>query len=322
MKTGDTGPDRGAVAPVLLLLGSERWLRRQAVQRLKARCTLSGFEETDFVRFPEPPASPQGILEAIGVLPFGSAYRLVVVEGFDELSEKMVPWLAGYLARPNPRTCLALCAERLERGSSFLSELQRTGALKILPCEPLKAIALKGWMRDQAKALGKGIEPEAADLLATRLGSELGPLEQALESLGLLADSRPKITRSDVEALIAPSVRETAFDILDKAAAGRIEEALATLRQALLQGRLTVEQVMGALGWYYRMAWKSRTEGGSGSWINPCRQAALARLRRWPTSKLQQALEDLLQADTDLKLGHPAPDLLADRQILRLGANP
>lgn len=181
----------------------------------------------------------------------------------------------------------------------------------------MKGGSLKDWILDQAQRAGKKIEPEAAVLLMTRAGSNLQSLELAIESLTLFAGDSPRIARAHVEALMAPSMRETAFDILDTAASGRPEMALEQLRQALAQGHLTVEQLMGALGWYYRMVWKAKQREMFETW-SPTRRAALARLTRWPEGKLQKVFDKVLEADASLKLSHPAPELLADQLLLVL----
>lgn len=301
-------------------MGSETWLKDQAIRRLKEENVAQGFEEVDWVRFPELPAEISALFEAVSTYPLGPARRLVVVEGLDLLPPDLQARLGRYLKQPNNKGCLVVCLKRWEQDLNLLfPEHRRDGSLQIVFCRALKGSELKGWVKEQAGRLGKSITPEAIDLLITRLGNELVLLANALEALSLLAAEFPRITAAEVEALMAPSVRETAFDILDQAAAGRPELAVALLRQALGQGRLAVEQTMGALGWYYRMVWRSRTGFSSGSWLSSPRRAAMGRLKEWPLARLQQALEDLLKADADLKLGHPAPELLADQLLLTLG---
>ena len=308
MKIGDRP------APVLLFIGPEKWLKAQAIQNLTAQCIAPGFEPMDLVRFPEPPSESRLILEAARTPPFGSPVRLVVVDGIRSFSEASQPWLAEYCAHPNPKACVVLWAEDLEKGTTLPKSLQ------VVWCQPLKGRTLKEWILRQAQGVGVGLEPDAADLLIQRVGNELQTLALALESLSLLAGKGTRITRAHVEALIAPSPRETAFDILDTAASGRPAQSLGMLRQALAQGRLTVEHhFMGALGWYYRMAWKTKEIPVADSRVSPARVTALTRLARSSRLKLQRALEEVLRVDTALKRGSPAPELLADQLLLKLG---
>ncbi len=283
MKTGNPPP------PVVFLIGPERWLRRQWLQRIREQCLAPGWEETDAVVFQELPPDERTILEQVRTAPFGSPRRLVILDGFEEVNVKTPPWLPAYLSRPNPAACLVLCADRLEPG------LTPSPSAQIISCQPLKGKELADWIAAQGRALGKEIDPEGIQRMVDRIGAELTPLSLALEGLALLVGSRARISAADVEMLIAPSVKETCFDILDLAAAGRPDRAIEQLRQAIALGRLTVEQLMGALGWTVRERWRSH-----------------------PSPKLQRQLEEVLRADASIKLSHPAPELLADQLLFKL----
>ena len=310
MKTGS----QPQPPPVLFCIGTERWLREQAIRRLTETWIAPGFEEMDKVVFSEPPEDSRAVLEALRTLPFGSPLRLVVVQGLAEVGEGTFPWLAEILSHPPTKSCLLLCAERLDRNL--------TGRAQVLWCQPLKGRELESWVVQQAKTAGPGIEPEAAALLIRRVGNPLQSLSQAVESVSLLAGPSGRITKAHVEQLIVPSVRETAFELLDNVARGQLDLGLTQMKAAVQQGQLTVEQLMGALGWYYRFVWKSRQGEEGSSWISPGRQAALKRLSRWPLGKLQTAMEEVLEAEVALKLGHPAPELLADQLLLKLSEAP
>lgn len=319
MKTGNTPAQAAAL---FLCVGPERRLRSDAIRQLKDQFLAAGFEEMDGVFFSEPPEEAQPILEALRTSPFGSKRRLVVVDRLDSLEPEHLSWIEEYLKVPPPRASLVLCVDELDRSSQSFFAQQSAGLVEKIACQPLKGERLSSWLIQQAQAIGKKLTPDALGLLTARVGTNLESLDLALETLALLAGSTPQITLAHVEALIQPSIRETAFDILDSAAAGEPEKAMGLLRQALVQGTLSIEQFMGALGWYYRMAWKAKKAPGSAgfSWSSPARQTALKRLKCWPDSKLEKAFEDVLEADAGLKLSHPAPEALADQLLLCLGS--
>ena len=273
---------------MVLCIGPERWLRTQAVGELKRLCVAPGFEETDFVRFSGPDANPRYILEAARTAPFGSPRRLVVVDDWGELSAASASWLEEYLAGPNPRSCVAVCADS---GGWLPGGTQ----VRVIACQPLKGRAVEDWISQNCLKKGKRIEPAASAELVRRLGSGLQGLDLALESLVLMAGESLFVRLSDVEALIPPSLQQTAFEILDAASSGGTGRALLALREAMAQGRLGMDQFMGALGWYLRH-----------------------RLRRWPSLRFQRTLEDLLRTDARLKQGSPSPEWLADRLLLKL----
>lgn len=274
---------------VLFCLGTERWLRAEAVEDLKRRCIAAGFEETDFVRFSDPDTEPQAILGAVQTAPFGSPLRLVVVDGLEEITPDSAPWLNDYLTQPNPRSCVVLCADR---GGAAL---QRSAQVQILGCLPLKGPPLESWISERCRKKGKLIDARAVPELIRRIGSGLQGLDLALDSLVLKAGAAAGISQADVQALIPPSLHQTAFEILDLASAGRTGQAMQALREAMALGRMNMDQFFGALGWYLRH-----------------------RLQGWPASRFQAALEDLLRADTRIKQGHPSPEWLADQLLLKL----
>lgn len=252
-----------------------------------------GFEETDFVRYPEPPEEAEAVLGALRTPPFGSPRRFVVIDGIEELTAQTAPWLLSYLEQPSSTACALLCADRVEPG--FLPKKETL--IQIKDCRPLRGSVLEEWVAARAKEIGKTISRPSAALLIRRIGENLQGLALALESLGLLAGDSPRIGEAQVRAIIPPSVQETAFDILKTAADGRKAQAMESLRQATATGRLTLDQFFGAAGWYYRMAWKNR---------------------RIPRQTLEKSLEEVLQADVRFKQGHPDPEMLAERLLLDL----
>lgn len=286
MSTGD-------LPAVILCAGSERWLRARAVKEARRQCVAEGFEETDFVRYAEPPEEAEVVLGALRTPPFGSPRRLVVIDGIEELTSETAPWLLSYLDQPSPTACMLLCADRVAPG--FLPK--KGTLLQIKDCRPLKGIALEEWAAARAKEIGKTIDRPAAALLVRRIGENLQGLALALEELALLAGDSPRIGEAQVRAIIPPSVQETAFDILETAVAGRKAQAMESLRQATATGRLSLDQFFGAVGWYYRMAGKNR---------------------RIPRQTLEKSLKEVLQADVRFKQGHPDPEMLAERLLLDL----
>jgi len=276
--------------PLLVLcVGTERWLRAEAIQALKSRCIAAGFEETDFVRFSDPSVDPRAILEAARTAPFGSPLRLVLVDGLEELDSGSAPWLKEYLAGPNPKSCVVICADKLGKENEF-------GQIRLIRCSPLKGRPLEEWIARRSRQKGKQIEPRAVSELVRRIGSSLQALDLALDSLTLMAGDSPAIRWAEVEALIAPSLQQTAFEILDAAAAGQTGRAALALREAMALGRMNMDQFLGALGWYLRRYYR----------------------QRWPAARFQETLEDLLRTDVRVKQGHQSPEWLADRLLLKL----
>ena len=312
---------------VILCVGSEHWLRIRLLEQLKQNTLAAGFEETDFVRFGIS-APTQEILEGVSTLPFsagggsasggGIGRRLVVVGQWPEIGPKTVPWLAAYLEQPNRQACLVLCGDQFEgRQNQIPPVWNRPESVRVVFCRSPEP---RQWILQQAKELGKKIHPAAANLLVGRVGTSLSSLSLALEQLSLLVSPKEEITSADIQALIPPSLRESAFEILDSAGAGQTAQALEALHQGLALGQVPMDQFLGAFGWYVRMIWEAQRGRGFQYNPSPQRRQAMARLSQRSEQQLRQLLGEILEADLRLKLGHPTPEFLADRLLLRLGA--
>lgn len=303
---------------VLFCLGNERWLRAETVRELRKRCIAPGFEETDFIRF-SGPAELQAILEAAQTAPFGSPRRLVVVDGLEELTPTSAPWLKDYLARPNPKNCVVVCADKCDKEKEMLpADLQRSGQIQTVWCLPLKGQALEAWVTQRCRKKGKVLDSRAVTELVRRMGSSLQGLDLALDSLALMAGDAAGISVADVQMLIPPSVQQTAFEILDAAVAGETGRAALAMREAMALNRLNMDQFIGALGWYLRLGWKAARGTPAGAWMPQERREAVGKLQRWPAARFQGVLNDLLRADVRIKQGHPSPEWLADQLLLKL----
>ena len=322
MNTGDPRWGGDPVPPVVLCIGPERWLKDRAVRDLKRRCLSGGFEEADFLCLDGPASGARMIVDSVRTAPLGSPRRLVVAEGWEEIGPDSEPWVAKYLADPALKGCLVLCAERVGRSRSAPIPPQwRNGnpPPKTIWCLPLKGAALEEWIVRRAQEQESRLADGTTALLVRRVGTDLQGLDAALEMLRLFSDPAGPIRPSDVEELIPPSYRETAFDLLDLAGSGRLGPALQSLRRALADGTLQTEQFIGALSWYYRMAWNSRRGAGSEGWRSPQRRSALDRIGRWPQERMSGAMEEVLRAAMEIRRGHPSPGLLTDRLLIQMG---
>ncbi|MFM8981028.1 MAG: DNA polymerase III subunit delta, partial [Planctomycetia bacterium] len=135
------------------------------------------------------------------------------------------------------------------QGAIPLATLVKKGAL-VVDCRPLYD-APGPWDRGAAEhehelgrhlvrrarqAHGKALALQEAHALTRRVGSELGELEQALETLARHAGARASLSADDLEACFAGTREEAAWGLVEAVLDGRRAEALAQLESALAQG--------------------------------------------------------------------------------------
>lgn len=307
-------------------------MRRQVIEDLKRRYIASGCEEADFLSFLPPEGEPgswaewhRAVQEALATLPFGSKRRVVVVGPWKQVGPKQMPWLADYVKHPNPKSCLVVFLERFEGDESeeIPSDWKREKEVELKWC---RVPAPYAWVLERARAFGKKISPKAIQMILDRVGKDPHALALVVEQLALLGGKEEdEILPDHVQALFPASWHSVAFEIIDRAGAGELAHALEALHQGLHTRQIIADQFIGACGWYARMVWqrsanapdglpyRSRADFSS----SPLRRKALLRLSRRSPEKIQNLLDEILKADVALKTGHPAPELLADRLLIR-----
>lgn len=178
-----------------------------------------------------------------------------------------------------------------------------------------------------------------AHALAQRVGSELGDLEQALETLALHAAAKREIALADIEACFTARREDRSWDLVNAVLEGRRNEALERLEQALAhglsdaQGRAQTRPealfaiVNGALfsGWRKILAGAEGLARGDdpaaivrAAGLPPFRaDEHLARCRRDPVD-WQRRHAAFLEAERGVKGGGVPPEAALERLVIAL----
>ncbi len=86
---------------------------------------------------------------------------------------------------------------------------------KVLSYAAPKPRDLPRWLAAEAARRGFELEPEAAQLLAERLGDGTARLASELDRLALWADPGAAVTREDLESMVADTSEEVAWALSD-----------------------------------------------------------------------------------------------------------
>lgn len=305
----------GNLAPVYFFYGEEDFLQERLERELIAQVLPPEAQAFDLDRFYGPEVDGERVIAACRSVPVLGSRRVVVVRQMHRLPKARM--LSAYLEQPAPHTVLLL---RYEGTPNFTQppycRLQETAV--VLEFRPLYEQQLYGWVREEVRARGRDIAPEAAMLLVGYVGSSLRALDQEIEKLCLYVDGSSVITAEDIEQLVGHSREYTVFELqkaigqedFDRAyriVEHRLRNASAALGEALL--------MLNWLGRYLLNLWKlhelrrmeaSQEEMSRQTGINRYFiKAYLEDLRRYPPERLASAFLALEEADRALKSGHP-----------------
>ena len=160
-----------------------------------------------------------------------------------------------------------------------------------------------------AKTLGLQFEKGAAEDLAERVAADLMRLKTEIEKLADYLGDRKKITREDVNVMVASEKTTNVWALADLLASRQGQKSLEFLDRLLRDGEAPLE-MLGALTWMYRkLIEASEIRGAMNGWqaartlgMRP-EQADIALRAARKTSKTQllTGLRALEKADDRLK---------------------
>lgn len=315
---------------VYLIVGEEEWLAEAALRKLLD--DLLPLEERDLnldvLDADETPV--QEIVTRCETLPFFGSRRAVVVRRAEDLHAADQDALAAYLERGAPPSLLIIVAEKLDRRRHLFTVLQRTA--RIIPCDPLDAGALPGWIRARADEAGKTISAEAAQTLVVLVGGALRELASEIEKLVSYVGARRNITGEDVRAVASHIAEATVFELMDALGHRRADQALRLLQTVLAEEAPV--KVLFMLGDQIRMLLKTKAllerYAGPGRRLpqDAIREALGTRAFLFGRYKAQvdafgrldasRVLGLLLETDTEIKTGLKPPRLALETLIVGL----
>lgn len=288
----------GKFLPVYVVVGEERFLRRQFVDALKAAVTQGGVAGLNEDEWTATEVDAAKVVAVAKTMPMLSPRRYVCVTEVERWEGKKddsaAALLERYLDAPAPSTVLVLCADKLNAKNKLVISGKKLGGL--VSCEPLSKRDLPGWLNDAAKARGCRIDQGATDLIVEVVGSDLSVLGDLVERLCLFLGGKGLITEETVGTLV-PVVRpSTVWELVEAVAERNISRALDSL------SKIYDPQDRG-LGIVSVLLWSTRQlvgfEAARSSGAAPADAAKAANLPPFRISKVENQLRRLSRAELE-----------------------
>jgi DNA polymerase-3 subunit delta len=234
-KAGQFPPD--PLPTVILLVGTDDGLKREALARLRSAALDESFADFDQETIDlslgsaaEDASDPvTRISEACGAVPFSSPRRVVNVVSVQKLAKERQDALALLLPRLPSLTLLLLTADASEmeagkpKGKQIELGLRKAAAKSgaVLVCDAPEGADLRGRAAALLGAAGKAFDPPVIDMLlaASSLSGQNSADVNALthEAAKLIAysGSNERITKADAAAILPVGTDENIFRLLD-----------------------------------------------------------------------------------------------------------
>jgi DNA polymerase III subunit delta len=249
---------KGEIAPAYLIAGTDAAKIDAALARLRSRAQADAAGGALEVFAPPPGSSagpdPAALLAAVPTLSLTADRRYLVADGVERWTAKHAAPIAEALATLPPDVTVVLVAReqppRLRAPKALADAVEAAGG-RVLSYAAPKPRDLPRWLVDEAGRRGFELEVDAARLLVERLGEGTVRLAGELDRLAIWAEPGGRVTRRDLEAMVADTSEEVAWALSD----GIVERDPA---KALAATERLAEQGEGVTGLIYQAAKRLR----------------------------------------------------------------
>jgi DNA polymerase-3 subunit delta len=315
----------GRWVPVVVLVGSERFLADRAAKLLKKAVVGDGPSGFNDDVFQGAQVSAQRVIGAARTLPMMAQARYVLIRDAEAIPAAELEKLGAYVAEPSPSTCLVMVAEKLDGRSKLAKAAKSAGAW--IDVEPLKGAILERFIAGEAKRRGHSVDAAAGGALLDAIGNDLAALDDAIERLSLYVGKGGAIDAAAVEATVSRVRVDSIWTVVDAVAARRAPIALEAVG-SLLADREPPLKILAMVARQLRMVAKAKQALADG-----LRGAEMARAagalpfkardleaaaRKFDDAALRAAFRALAEADLALKGSKRPGDVVIEETILAL----
>lgn len=328
---------KGQFSPVYLFLGTESYLADSAKQTL-IQATLAEDERDLNFGIYDMEEVPVGVaLDDAESVPFFGDKRLVIMDRPNfftaEKSKQKIDhdlvWLENYLKNPPDFTILAFFApyEKLDERKKITKLLKKTAT--VIEVNTLSEKEVRHFLKDTIANEGYTMTPEAFELFIQLTDAKLSTAMSELPKLLLFSSETKQITKSAVNDLVAKSLEQNIFALVEYVLKRQTANALSLYQDLLLQKEDPIK-INAILMTQFRLLLqvkflekKGYQQGDSAGMlkVHPYRvKLAIQQARKFSEKVLISAFEGLVDAEYRLKTGQGDKEMQFELFVLQFAA--
>lgn len=316
---------RGEIGPLYYFHGDEPYLMERAAKRLVDRVVSADFRDFNLDVFYGNEVKGEEIATAAQTLPMFAERRLVLVKRAGDLNAAALDLLLPTVTDPPSSTCLVFLGEKVDQRKKFFQEVKKHGEL--VDCKRPYENQLGAFIREEARELGKRVEPAAVELLLYLVGNNLGELATQLAKVATFAGERETVTVADVKEIVSDTKVESVFDLANALGERNLVKAFRSLATILRDGEAPL-MLLAMIARHFRQLWRVRElvakqvgqqEIARQTGINPYfLKGIVDQSRNFSVAELRDVFEALYTADLALKGGEGGgkPALVMERLVM------
>ncbi|MEX2671661.1 MAG: DNA polymerase III subunit delta [Phycisphaeraceae bacterium] len=218
---------------VVVLHGTEAFLKTEYLRRLRAAIEQAGGSEVETIKFDGGGARGGGaelaeVLDELRSFGLMQQHKLVVVDEAEGFVQQHRAALERYAESPVESATLVL-RTGVWRPGNLDKRIKKIG--QIIKCEPASVADAQRWVVGRAsKVHGATIAPNVATMLVEHLGTDLNRLDSEIGKLALGSEGGT-ITAEQVEATAGRASEEKAWEIQQALLSGDAARAIEKLHE-------------------------------------------------------------------------------------------
>ena len=322
-------------APIYLLYGTEAFLINETKQLLLNHILDEEEKDFNFSAYDLEETPIDVALEDAETFPFLGERKVVFIHNpifltAEKSKEKVDHNLAkfeAYLKEPAPYTVMVISApyEKLDERKKITKELKKNAEL--VEAKKLNEHELKNWVKERAKSIGIEFESNAIDQLLALVGTNLFMIASEVDKLALYAAEQKRVDVHLVDKLVARSLEQNIFTLIEKVVQRRLDEALRIYYDLLKQNEEPIK-ILALLAGQFRLIYqvKELSRRGYGQQqiagylkTHPFRvKLALGQANKFSDEELSHLMVLLAEADYQMKTGGMNKSLLIEMLLFQL----
>ncbi len=307
--------EKGEIAPLYYFHGDEPYLIERAVKRLMGLTVPPDSRDFNLDIYYGKECKGDEIATAAQTLPMFAERRVVLVRRSSEIPAPALEKLTEYVADPSPSTCLIFEGEKIDQRKKFFLEIKKKGVL--VEFKRLYENQLAPFIREEATAYGKKVEPAALEMLIYLVGNNLQELAAEMEKVATFIGSRDVIRMADIREIVSDTKVDTVFELADGLGRKETGKALRSLNTILRDGEAPL-MILAMLTRHFRQLWRVKElcekrvptqDISKATGINPYfMKGIVEQARNYRLSEFKGIFQRLFETDLALKTsgGKPA----------------
>ena len=307
--------EKGEIAPLYYFHGDEPYLIERAVKRLMGLAVSPDSRDFNLDIYYGKECKGDEIATAAQTLPMFAERRVVLVRRSSEIPAPALEKLTEYVADPSPSTCLIFEGEKIDQRKKFFLEIKKKGVL--VEFKRLYENQLAPFIREEATAHGKKVEPAALEMLIYLVGNNLQELAAEMEKVATFIGSRDVIRIADIREIVSDTKVDTVFELADGVGRKETGKALRSLNTILRDGEAPL-MILAMLTRHFRQLWRVKElcekrvptqDISKATGINPYfMKGIVEQARNYRLSEFKGIFQRLFETDLALKTsgGKPA----------------